>query len=231
MRIAVFGPHPDDQEIGMGGTIARFAVAGHEVTLVDMTNGEPTPYGTPELRASEAATATKILGVARVQLGLTNRGIVNDLRSRAILAGAIRTLKPHLIFAPHPEDVHPDHVAASALVEGARFAAKYTKSDLPGEPWIVRHLFHYYSIHLRSIPAPTILADTTGHALTKRNAILAYASQFVVNQRNRKVVDWLDAAGIYFGSRIGVETAEAFYSRECVPIDFAMLPLLDEVPG
>lgn len=60
MRIAVFGPHPDDQELGMGGTIARLAAAGHQVTLVDMTTGEPTPFGSPEIRSQEAAAAAKI---------------------------------------------------------------------------------------------------------------------------------------------------------------------------
>ncbi len=220
MRIAVFGPHPDDQELGMGGTIARLASAGHEVTLVDMTTGEPTPFGSLEIRAQEAAAAAKILGVTRLRLPLTNREIVHDLPSRAVVAGAVRMLKPHLIFAPHPEDAHPDHVAACALIEAARFAAKFTKCDLPGDPWHAPHLFHFYSIHLRSVPQPTVIADTTGHAQTKRRAVLAYESQFVVNEKNRKVPDWLDAAGVYFGSRIGTESGEPFFSRECVALDF-----------
>ena len=220
MRIAVFGPHPDDQELGMGGTIARLASAGHEVTLVDMTTGEPTPFGSLEIRAQEAAAAAKILGVTRLRLPLTNREIVHDLPSRAVVAGAIRMLKPHLLFAPHPEDAHPDHVAACALIEAARFAAKFTKCDLPGDPWHAPHLFHFYSIHLRSVPQPPVIADTTGHAQTKRRAVLAYESQFVVNEKNRKVPDWLDAAGVYFGSRIGTESGEPFFSRECVALDF-----------
>lgn len=223
MRVAVFGPHPDDQELGMGGTIARLAAAGHQVTLVDMTNGEPTPFGSPEIRAQEAAAAAAILGANRLQLTLTNREIVNDLASRAVVAGAIRALKPHLLFAPHPEDAHPDHVAACALIEAARFAAKFTKCDLPGDPWHTPHLFHFYSIHLRSMPQPSVIADTTGHAQSKRRAVLAYASQFVVNEKNRKIPDWLDAAGVYFGSRIGTETGEPFFSRECVAMDFAAM--------
>ena len=223
MRIAVFGPHPDDQELGMGGTIARLAAAGHQVTLVDMTTGEPTPFGSPEIRSQEAAAAAKILGATRLQLPLTNREVVNDLASRAIVAGAIRMLKPHVLFAPHPEDAHPDHVAACAVIEAARFAAKFTKCDLPGDPWHAPHLFHFYSIHLRSVPQPSIIADTTGFGQTKRRAVLAYASQFIANEKNRKVPEWLDAAGIYFGSRIGTESGEPFFSRECVAFDFAAM--------
>ena len=225
MRIAVFGPHPDDQELGMGGTIARLAAAGHQVTLVDMTTGEPTPFGSPEIRSQEAAAAAKILGATRLQLPLTNREVVNDLASRAIVAGAIRMLKPHVLFAPHPEDAHPDHVAACAVIEAARFAAKFTKCDLPGDPWYAPHLFHFYSIHLRSVPQPSIIADTTGFTQTKRRAVLAYASQFVANEKNRKVPEWLDAAGIYFGSRIGTESGEPFFSRECVAFDFAAIKI------
>lgn len=208
----------------MGGTIARLASAGHDVTLVDLTNGEPTPYGSPVLRAAEAASAAKILGVSRLQLGMKNREITADLASRGIVAEAIRSLQPHIIFAPHPEDAHPDHVAACSLIEAARFAAKFSNSQMRGEPWRTPHLYHYYSIHLRSVPAPSVIADTTGHAHAKRQAVLAYASQFVLNPENRHVPDWLDAAGVYFGSRIGTESAEPFFSRECVPMDFGALP-------
>lgn len=221
MHVAVFGPHPDDQELGMGGTIARLVAQGHEVTLVDMTSGEPTPHGSPEIRAREAAAAATILGAKRMQLGLVNRAIVNDLASRAIVAGAIRALQPEIIFAPHPEDAHPDHVAACALIEAARFAAKYSKCDLPGEPWHARQLFHYYAIHLRTVPQPSVVADTSGYATAKRRAILAYESQFVANPKNRAVPEWIDAAGVYFGSRIGTATAEPFFSRECIAFDFA----------
>ncbi|MSQ90157.1 MAG: bacillithiol biosynthesis deacetylase BshB1 [Phycisphaerales bacterium] len=223
MRVAVFGPHPDDQELGMGGTIARLAARGHDVTLVDMTDGEPTPFGSPEIRAAEAANAAAILGVERIQLELINRQLVNDLASRAVVAGTIRSLQPHIIFAPHPQDAHPDHVAACALIEAARFAAKYTKSDLFGDPWHAPHLFHYYSIHLRTVPQPSVIADTTGSSDHKRRAILAYQSQFVANEKNRNVLQWIDAAGIYFGSRIGTETAEPFFSSECIPLDFAAM--------
>lgn len=206
----------------MGGTIARLASHGHTVTLIDMTNGEPTPFGSPSLRAQEAADAAAILGVTRMQLGLVNRELVNDLASRAVVATAIRTLRPHLIFAPHPDDAHPDHVAACALVEAGRFAAKYTKCDLPGDPWHAPQLFHYYAIHLRTVPQPSVIADTTGYAGVKRNSITAYASQFVTNPKNTRIPDWIDAAGIYFGSRIDTETAEPFFSRECVPHDFGL---------
>ncbi|MSR29095.1 MAG: bacillithiol biosynthesis deacetylase BshB1 [Phycisphaerales bacterium] len=223
MRVVVFGAHPDDQELGMGGTIARLARDGHEVTLVDMTDGEPTPEGSPELRAREAAEAARILGVSRIQLGLRNRELVNDIESRHAVATAIRTLRPDILFAHHGLDSHPDHVAASALVDGGRFAARLTKCDLSGEPWHARALFQYFSIHLRAVPQPSLVADTSGFASTKRRSILAYHSQFVACESNRAVPDWIDAQGIYFGSRIGTETAEPFFSPACIGFDFGWL--------
>jgi bacillithiol biosynthesis deacetylase BshB1 len=224
MNILVAGPHPDDQELGMGGTIARLASQGHRVLLLDLTDGEPTPHGDRATRAKEAAEAARILGAERITLDLPNRSVTHCLEARHKVAGVIRTFRADVIFVPYFEDAHPDHVAGTRIVEDARFDAKLTKCDLPGEPVYAKWLFHYYATHLRIIPQPSFLMDTTGFAARKREAVLAYRSQFVVNERNRRVVDWLDAAGKYFGSRIGTETAEPFFARE--PIGLGSLDFL-----
>ena len=78
MNITILGPHPDDQELAMGGTIALLVATGHNVTLVDMTTGEPTPFGSEETRAKEAAAAAAVLGVTRVAAGLKNREVVHS---------------------------------------------------------------------------------------------------------------------------------------------------------
>jgi len=92
--ILVIGPHPDDQELGMGGTIALLAAQKHTVHLLDMTDGEPTPLGSPAVRQSESAAAAKVLGVNRSQLGLVNRQVMHDLPSRHALAAVIRQHRP-----------------------------------------------------------------------------------------------------------------------------------------
>src|SRR3954469_4896408 len=102
--ILVFGPHPDDQELGMGGTVLKLAAQGHTVHLVDMTNGEPTPHGSPETRAREAAAAARALGVGRTLVGLTNRQVVHDIESRHKLAAVIRKHRADWLFAPYPID-------------------------------------------------------------------------------------------------------------------------------
>lgn len=219
MNVLVAGPHPDDQELGMGGTIAKLAAAGHRVLLLDLTDGEPTPHGDPQTRAAEAAAAARILGAERRTLDLPNRTVTHSVDARRTVAAVIRAFRPDVMFVPYPEDAHPDHVAGTRIVEDARFDAKLTKTDLPGEPWYPRWLFHYYATHLRIVPQPSFLVDTTGFASRKRDAVLAYRSQFVVNERNRRVVEWLDASGTYFGSRIGTETAEPFFAREPIGLD------------
>ena len=214
MNVLVVGPHPDDQELGMGGTIARLVADGHRVHLLDMTNGEPTPHGTPEIRAREAMNAAQILGVTRECLHLPNREVVHSVEARHGVAGVIRRHAIEVIFTPYSIDAHPDHVATTRIVEDARFDAKLTKTDLPGEPIYPKWLVHYWCTHLRIVPDPSFLIDTTGFAERKLEAILAYESQFVVNPRNRHVPDWIGAAGVFFGSRIGTASAEPFFSRE-----------------
>jgi bacillithiol biosynthesis deacetylase BshB1 len=214
MNIIVAGPHPDDQELGMGGTIARLVAEGHRVLLLDLTDGEPTPFGDRATRAREAAEAARILGAERTTLDLPNRTLVHSVEARHRVAAVIRGFRPEVMFVPYFEDAHPDHVAGTRIVEDARFDAKLTKTDLPGDPWHAKWLFHYYATHLRIVPQPSFLMDTSGFAARKREAVLAYQSQFVVNERNRRVVEWLDAAGTYFGSRIGTESAEPFFARE-----------------
>ena len=157
--LLVIGPHPDDQELGMGGSIARFVEQGHRVHIVDMTDGEPTPRGSPETRAAESAAAAKILGVERTQLGLVNRQVVHDIPSRHKLAAVIRIHKPEILFLPYPLDAHPDHVAVTKIGEDARFDAKLTRSSIPGEPWYPKRIIYYFCTHLRLSIQPTFCLD------------------------------------------------------------------------
>ncbi len=214
MNILVVGPHPDDQELGMGGTIARLVEQGHDVLMLDMTNGEPTPHGDPATRAVEAARAAEILGARRRLLDLPNRELVHSIAARHLVAGVIREHRAEIVFTPSMPDAHPDHVATTRIVEDARFDAKLTGTDMPGEPIYTRLLIYYYCTHLRTIPQPSFLLDISGFQDVKRRAILAYETQFVIPEKNRQIVDWLDAAGTYFGSRIRTAAAEPFFVKE-----------------
>lgn len=207
--ILVIGPHPDDQELAMGGTIARLARQGHRVHLIDMTNGEPTPRGTPEIRAAEAAAAARILGVERTLLGLKNREVIHNLEARHKLAAQIRIHKPNILFVPYPIDAHPDHVAVSRIAEDARFDAKLTKSAIPGEAWHPKRIIYYFCTHLRINFPATFCIDISDQIETKTQALACYRSQILPD-----LADMVHTSSAYFGSRIGTKHAEPFFTYE-----------------
>lgn len=208
----VIGPHPDDQELGMGGTIARLVEQGHRLHLLDMTSGEPTPLGSPEVRAKESAAAAKILGVERSQLGLINRQVVHDLPSRHRLAAVIRAHRPEVIFLPYPLDAHPDHVATTKIGEDARFDAKLSKTQIPGEPWYPKRIIYYFCTHLRMSFQPTFCIDISEQIDKKMAAINAYESQFIWNKS--PAPEMVKTMAGYFGGRIGRPYAEPFFTHE-----------------
>ncbi len=212
MSFLVIGPHPDDQELGMGGTIARLVGQGHRVHLVDMTDGEPTPLGSPEIRAHESEAAAKILGVGRTQIGLTNRQVVHDIPSRYKLAAVIRRHQPQVLFLPYPVDAHPDHVAVTKIGEDARFDAKLSKTNIPGAPWHPKRIIYYFCTHLRMSFQPTFCIDISDQIETKMSAVRAYESQFVKNQS--EVPEMVRTLNGYFGGRIGTKYAEPFFTHE-----------------
>src|ERR1700733_5594140 len=157
--ILIIAPHPDDAELGMGGTILKLAGQGHTVHLVDMTNGEPTPHGSVEIRARESAAAAKVLGVSRTLLGLKNREVQHTIEARHALAAVIRKHKADWLFVPYPIDAHPDHVAVTKIAEDARFDAKLTKTNIPGEPYYPKRIIYYFCTHLRLNINPTFCLD------------------------------------------------------------------------
>ncbi len=213
-NILVVGPHPDDQELGMGGTILSLAAQGHNILLLDMTNGEPTPLGSPEQREIEWTKAAEILGVKRRLLGLPNRFVTHSVEARHKVAGVIREHQASIVFLPYFEDAHPDHVAVTRIVEDARFDAKLSKIDLPGDPIYPKWMIYYYCTHLRHVANPSFCLDISPYMDKKIEAIEAYETQFVLPEKNRKVVAWLRQMNGYMGSRIGVEYAEPFFMRE-----------------
>jgi bacillithiol biosynthesis deacetylase BshB1 len=213
----VIAPHPDDAELGAGGTILALKVQGATVGVLDLTNGEPTPYGSPEIRRNETDAATALLGLDwRGNLGLPNRSLLADLESRARLAGVLRQQRPRVLLAPYWDDAHPDHVAASALVDAARFWAKLTKTDLPGEPHYPRQIIYYFSVHLRLHPKPSFILDISPYIDRKMEVLRCYHSQFVAGRPTTPptLLDDLRDRARYWGWAVGVGHGEPFVCRE-----------------
>ena len=210
----VIAPHPDDAELGMGGTIVKLARQGHTVHVLDMTNGEPTPKGSPEIRAAEAAAAAIVLGVERSNLALKNREVTHNIESRHKLAAAIRVHRPNVLFVPYPTDAHPDHVAVTRIAEDARFDAKLSKTSIPGEPWHPKRIIYYFCTHLRMSFQPTFCIDVSDTHDVKMKACDCYASQGLAADGG--LMQMVSGIGGYFGGRIGVKFAEPFYSHEVI---------------
>jgi bacillithiol biosynthesis deacetylase BshB1 len=213
----VIAPHPDDAELGAGGTILLLKAQGARVGVLDLTDGEPTPHGSPEIRRRETEAATAVLGLDwRGNLGLTNRRLTADLDARAKLAGALRELRPAVLFAPYWEDSHPDHVAATALIDAARFWAKLSKSDLPGTPHYPRRILYYFSVHLRLHPRPAFVLDVTEHHEAKMRALACFHSQLIAGRPTGAptFLDDVRDRARYWGWSIGTVFGEPFASRE-----------------
>jgi bacillithiol biosynthesis deacetylase BshB1 len=213
----IIAPHPDDAELGAGGTILTLLSEGARVGVLDLTDGEPTPHGSPAIRAQETQAATEVLGLTwRGNLGLPNRKLEATLEARAALAGVFRQLRPRVLFAPYWEDSHPDHVAATSLIEAARFWAKLTKSDLPGEPHYPARIVYYFCVHLRIHPKPSFVVDVSPHHDRKMRALRCYASQFIVGRPTESptFLDDVRDRARYWGWSIGAHFAEPFTLRE-----------------
>jgi bacillithiol biosynthesis deacetylase BshB1 len=183
--------------------------------VLDLTDGEPTPFGSVEKRAEETRAATALLGLDyRGNLGLPNRRLTTDFDARAKLAEVFRQLRPRWVFAPYWEDAHPDHVAASTLVEAARFWSKLTKTDLAGEPHYPERIVHYFSVHLRVHPKPSFVLDISPFVERKMEAIACYHSQFIEGRAVPTVLDDIRDRSRYWGWAIGTRHGEPFVCRE-----------------
>lgn len=217
----VVAPHPDDAELGMGGTIARLIARGWKVGILDLTSGEPTPLGDPIRRAAETQAANAALGNPwRENLGLANRSLEPSLLNRRALAAVFRRVRPRLLFAPYWEDAHPDHTASTKLVEDARFWSKLSKSDIPGTPHHPARVFYYFSVHLRIVERPSLLVDVSEQIDAKRAAMGCYRSQLVDNQPPGRptVIDSVCDRTRFWGHLAGVLHAEPFASREPIAL-------------
>lgn len=221
LDLLVVAPHPDDAEISVGGTILICRQKGMRVGVLELTSGEPTPHGTLEIRARETQAATRVLDLTwRGNLGLPNRKLQADLDARWRLAEVFRRTRPQIILAPYPEDVHPDHVAASQLVDDARFWSKLSRSDIPGEAFWPPKLYHFWSIHLRIHPKPAFVLDISSVIDRKMEAVRCYNSQ-LIEQRSREYPTALDDIrdrARYWGWTIHTAFGEPFSSCEEIGI-------------
>ena len=217
LDMLVVAPHPDDAELGMGGTIAKMVSEGMRVGILDLTTGEPTPHGSEALRRKETQQATEVLQVTwRGNAGLVNRELEATLEARQRVASYFRMLRPRWIFAPYWSDAHPDHVAATHLIEAARFWSKLSKTEMPGEPFHPERIYYYFCIHLRLAIDPDWIVDISDHWEQKRKSVEAYESQFITGRPTQwpTLMDRLHTEAGHWGNLIATKYGEPFATKE-----------------
>ena len=216
--LLVFGPHPDDLEIGAGGIIARHAALGFSVGLCDLTAGEMGSNGTVEERLKESEAAARVLGAAwRENLRWPDRRIGKDPAHLEEAVAFVRRHRPRVVVAPYWVDRHPDHGAASTVLTEAVFNSGLRKYPASGEPWKAEWICYYFIND--SVP-PSFVVDVTDQYDLKRKALDCHSSQFatgpnVVGTRLntplfRQLIESRDAQ---FGAQAGVTWAEGFVVR------------------
>ena len=188
LDVIAVGAHPDDVEIGCGGTLALLADQGHRVGIVDLTDGEPTPKSSgPEQRLAEAQAAASILGVVhRENLGFPNRRLFDCFEIRVALAKVFRRWRPRVVLGLGDRTplASPDHAQAVAATEAAVFYSRLTKWDdtfggLPVHA-VPQYLVYFLFAGVPGVPPGhwPLVVDIAGHLETKLAAIACYASQF-----------------------------------------------------
>ena len=217
--LLVFGPHPDDLELGLGGTIARHAAFGHRVGLCDLTAGEMGSNGTVDDRLAEAEAARAVLGAAwRVNLRWPDRGIGGADHVRAA-AKLIRDAQPRTVAVPYWADRHPDHAAASEVLTEAVFNARLRRYEAGAPAWKTEWVCYYF---INDSIAPSFVVDVSAHYARKREALACHRTQFTpgagdaVDTRltSPLFAQLVESRDAQFGALAGVPFAEGLVVRD-----------------
>jgi bacillithiol biosynthesis deacetylase BshB1 len=218
--LLVFGPHPDDIEIGLGATIAKHVALGFRVGLCDLTAGEMGSNGTVEERLAEAEAARAVLGALwRVNLRWPDRAIGSSSDHVRSAAALIRRARPRAVALPYWSDRHPDHGAASRTLTDAVFNSGLRRYDADGEPWKPEWTSYYF---INDAADASFVIDVSDHYDVKRRALGCYVSQFrpstgdavptrLTSPRFQQLVESRDAQ---FGALAGVAYAEGLIVKE-----------------
>ncbi len=227
--ILAFGVHPDDLELGCGGTILAAIAEGKKVAVVDLTRGELGTRGTADIRTQEALNAAKILGVEhRENLDMRDGFFQNDEENIRKVIVAIRKYQPTVVLCSAPEDRHPDHGRSSKLIVDAAFLSGLRRIETeynggPQEKWRPANVFHY--IQDRYLK-PDFVFDISAQFEQKMRAVLCYTTQFNTTDSsepstyisNPDFLDVIKARALMFGKRIGVTFAEGYITQKMIGI-------------
>jgi len=235
LDLLAVGPHPDDVELGMGGTLAKLNQTGRTTAIIDLTRGEMGSNSTPAIRVAEGEMAARILGCAwRQNMGLPDRYLDHrDPEQMRRLVDAIRMSRPRIIAINWGVDRHPDHQAACALLEAAIFNAGLQKYETEQSPFRPDRLLYYF---INDEQEPSFLVDITRYHTKKSESVFAHRSQFLQSESsietrlNRKVgLPYLvESRDRLFGAKAGVQYAEGFVLKQPLLVGDLVSTVLSE---
>ena len=217
--------HADDTELSCGGTIVKSVADGLRVGMIDLTRGEMGTRGTPRRRAQEARDSARILGATfREHLDLGDGGLRTGRDEELQVIEVVRRHRPKVVFAPYPDERHPDHVRTGRLVTDAAFYAglRQLKTRSPAHrPQAVVYYLQNYMMPL------SFVVDVSAAWETKMRAINAFQSQFYDPKSkepltfiaSKHFLDMIVARGRHFGALIGAEYGEAFVTKQPPKLD------------
>lgn len=234
LDVLAIGAHPDDVELGCGGTVARLVTEGRRVGILHLTRGEAGTRGTPEEREQEAEAAARALGAELVGfLDCGDGALRHGTAEEDALIAVLRRWRPEILLGPTPADRHPDHGRAHRLVRDAAFYAGL-RSRGEGEPHRPGAVFSYMQHHAFE---PSFIVDVSGHWQTKRQALAAYDSQLyrpgsehdgpATKVASREFALAVEGRARHFGLMIGAELGEPFWS----PLPLAVGDVMALLPG
>lgn len=230
LDILVLAAHPDDSELGCGGTIAKHVALGHKVGIVDLTRGELGTRGTLEIREREAADSARILGIAaRENLHFKDVFFKHDDFHQLEVVRILRKYRPDVVLANAVYDRHPDHGKGADLIFQSCFISGLSKVETVDEgrlqlPWRPKALYHF--IQSQYIQ-PDFIVDVSNHWDKKMESIRAFKSQFYdPNSKEPETfisspdfLKMLEARARDWGHSVGVAFGEGFTVRRTIGVD------------
>jgi bacillithiol biosynthesis deacetylase BshB1 len=227
LDILAFGAHPDDVELGCGGTLIIEKLSGKKTGIIDLSEGELGTRGSAEIRKQEAAAAAEILNLdIRENLGLADGFFMNDEKHQRSIITVIRKYQPEIILCNAPEDRHPDHGKGAQLVSDSAFLSGLRKIETiydgtAQEAWRPKYVFNYIQDKYLK---PDFVIDITAAVERKIEAVKAYKTQFYNPDHDEpetyiSTPDFFESV-VYrskmLGKMIGVKYAEGFLSQKMI---------------
>lgn len=210
-RMTVIAPHPDDETLGAGGTIARFAAEGVEVSVLIVSGHLPPlyPQDAFDTTRREAEAALALLGVARTEFlqipaTMVHTAPVAEVNGR--ISAFVRATNPEWVLLPFP-DRHIDH---RVIFDASVVACRPVHPDAPRVVLAYETLSetHWNAPGIEPAFGPELYVDTTDYMDRKQAALNCYASQ--IHNAPSRSVEACMALAKFRGSQNGCGYAEAF---------------------